>query len=186
MRIRPAFLVAAVGLLATFTLERSSQAGPVEILVTDSIFAQSPNFSSDTITSVTLTFTGLSGSPLISNPAGAVGINSTGPETPIDTSSGNQITLTFASPVSLVTGSVTFETMVSNSNLGTLSSLITGSGTVNTEVGTLSASPKGGLTSNLSFSAVTAVPEPTSMALLGIGMTSFLAFRRFFKRHPLT
>jgi len=27
-----------------------------------------------------------------------------------------------------------------------------------------------------------AVPEPTSMALLGIGMTSFLAFRRFFKR----
>jgi hypothetical protein len=30
-----------------------------------------------------------------------------------------------------------------------------------------------------------AVPEPTSMALLGIGMTSFLAFRRFFKRTPL-
>jgi hypothetical protein len=28
----------------------------------------------------------------------------------------------------------------------------------------------------------TTVPEPTSMALLGIGMTSFLAFRRFFKR----
>jgi hypothetical protein len=31
----------------------------------------------------------------------------------------------------------------------------------------------------------TTVPEPTSMALLGIGMTSFLAFRRFFKRTPV-
>lgn len=32
------------------------------------------------------------------------------------------------------------------------------------------------------FSEVAIVPEPCSMALLGIGMTSFLAYRRFFKR----
>ena len=36
-----------------------------------------------------------------------------------------------------------------------------------------------GLTANVFTSAV---PEPTSMALLGIGMTGFLAFRRLFKR----
>ena len=29
----------------------------------------------------------------------------------------------------------------------------------------------------------TAVPEPTSMALLGIGMASFFTYRRLFKRH---
>jgi len=35
-----------------------------------------------------------------------------------------------------------------------------------------------------SITPLGAVPEPSSMALLGIGMTSFLAFRRFFKRTP--
>ena len=48
--------------------------------------------------------------------------------------------------------------------------------------GTLSPTggPQGGATG-----VATAVPEPASMALLGIGMTSFLAFRRFFKRSPV-
>jgi hypothetical protein len=36
---------------------------------------------------------------------------------------------------------------------------------------------------NFNFrSAPTVIPEPTSIALLGIGMTGFLAFRRLFKR----
>jgi hypothetical protein len=37
---------------------------------------------------------------------------------------------------------------------------------------------------NQGFSS-TGVPEPGSMALLGIGMTGFLAFRRLFKRHAV-
>ncbi len=41
-------------------------------------------------------------------------------------------------------------------------------------------------TATLSFMtqgySLTGIPEPTSMALLGIGMSGFIAFRRFFKR----
>jgi len=37
---------------------------------------------------------------------------------------------------------------------------------------------------NQGFSS-TGVPEPSSMALLGIGVTGFLAFRRLFKRHAV-
>jgi PEP-CTERM motif len=35
---------------------------------------------------------------------------------------------------------------------------------------------------NVSQISAAAVPEPASVALLGIGMTAFLAFRRFFKK----
>jgi len=35
---------------------------------------------------------------------------------------------------------------------------------------------------NQAFDSTSAVPEPTSLALLGIGMTGFFALRRFFKR----
>jgi hypothetical protein len=38
------------------------------------------------------------------------------------------------------------------------------------------------LSTSLSYSLLAAVPEPSSVALLGIGMTGFLAFRRLFKR----
>jgi hypothetical protein len=40
-------------------------------------------------------------------------------------------------------------------------------------------------TTGAGFGFQQSVPEPTSMALLGIGMTSFFAFRRFFRRTNL-
>lgn len=47
--------------------------------------------------------------------------------------------------------------------------------------GTATFSPSG--TNLTAFSLnISSVPEPASIALLGIGMTGFLAFRRFFKK----
>jgi hypothetical protein len=42
----------------------------------------------------------------------------------------------------------------------------------------------GTATGSASFSQIAFIPEPTGLALLGIGMTGFLAFRRFLKRDP--
>jgi hypothetical protein len=46
---------------------------------------------------------------------------------------------------------------------------------------TTPAGNEGSVKTHLSFN-INSVPEPSSMALLGIGMTGFLAFRRLFKR----
>jgi len=170
MRIRSSFLVAALALLATFALETPSHAGSVTVKVTDSIFVMNTDFFSNTITSIALTFTGLTNPINVGSAAFSGGaVNSSGNHPVSVGLSGDTITLSM-SAVSLVAGSVTFTTLVPSSELSDLNLGVTG--VVTTSDGTL--------TNSLSYSAI--VPEPTSMSLLGIGMTSFLAFRRFFKR----
>jgi len=54
-----------------------------------------------------------------------------------------------------------------------------------TTVGVASVTVKGGNGTGAAvgaFVSLSSVPEPASLALLGIGMTGFLAFRRFFKK----
>jgi hypothetical protein len=52
---------------------------------------------------------------------------------------------------------------------------------VNTNIGNVIANG-GTLNGTGGFTEIATVPEPASLALLGIGMTGFLAFRRFFKK----
>jgi hypothetical protein len=145
----------------------------VTVRVTDSIFVLNSDFFDNTISSISLTFNGLTSNPAITNLSfSGAGVNSLGSQTVTPSAVGSVVTLAMGSPVSLVAGSVNFYTVVPSGDVGNLSNTITVSGLVN--------STDGSLTNQLSFSAI--VPEPASMSLLGIGMTSFLAFRRFFKR----
>jgi len=78
--------------------------------------------------------------------------------------SGNEVIFTYVPPT--VAGALTFTVTTSGFFEG---------GEINPTsiIGTPAAN---------NFNFMTAVPEPTSIALLGIGMTGFLAFRRLFKR----
>jgi hypothetical protein len=74
-------------------------------------------------------------------------------------------------------------------NFGTASASGMVSVTVDDTPGHLSSYTLSGLTSGVTNSSLVvgtaSVPEPTSIALLGIGMTGFLAFRRLFKRNSV-
>jgi len=96
----------------------------------------------------------------VSAPATFVGT----PTPSAPTFSGNEVIFTYLPPI--VAGQLTFTVTTSGIFEG-------GEINPNSILGTPAAN---------NFNFMTSVPEPTSIALLGIGMTGFLAFRRLFKR----
>jgi hypothetical protein len=93
--------------------------------------------------------------------------------------------LTTGSPIlTLVSSGPAAQGAAGNAALTPLTPFVTPFALANVITVSLAAnthSPQDGFSGTTSVSS-TAIPEPSSLALLGIGMTGFLAFRRLFKR----
>jgi hypothetical protein len=169
MMKRSVFLSVACGLLVSLACTTPSQAGGT-LVTTIANFGSLYPPTTPTLTSVEFTYTGAGTiSSLGSFQDGAVYYNGSTYTVvaPLPLMiSGDTVTLSFASPVTWFSGSFTFLSSVPYADANSIS--------VSANV------PLANNTPTLSFA--NAVPEPPAMALLGIGMTSFLAFRRFFKR----
>jgi len=174
--------IAALGLIASFTLVTPSQAAST--LVTTSATLNSGNAT--TYTGLVVTYTTAAGDfnslTLTSNGT----LSSTFPGLPL------QSTITLSTPPPVLTN----EEVVSGYSpssfgvslteaysfivpvpIGTAEATVMITGIYFVESTGAHVTPTA---HSLTFSSVAAIPEPTSMSLLGIGMASFLAFRRFF------
>lgn len=151
-----------MALFASLAFSAPSQAGTFITKVV------AVNFSSKAADDFEVTFTGTGGSIsniTVSNSGAPVGATKV-------ISSGSGVEIDFSSPLAIASGIVfTFQTT---------SAPIA----INTAVWTYkSGAPQNAITTTSITTA--AVPEPASMALLGIGMAGFLSFRRFFKRKAI-
>jgi ABC-type proline/glycine betaine transport system substrate-binding protein len=194
MMKRSVFLIVASGLVASMALATPAKASPTYVITVTESLNITENDGNQNITGVALAFSGVNGTysgvtigPLMDPTSNANGTFFTGPpikghtEIPIVSSAGNTIDLTYATSVYSLGGTVSFKVTSTSDSVSMLQTIIKEAGL------TVTPPPNSAYTIQtqaLSFS-VAAVPEPTSMALLGIGMTSFLAFRRFFKRGPV-
>jgi hypothetical protein len=177
MMKRSFFLMAACGLLASLAFSAPSQAGT--IVTTTVSYGSLVPASTASVTEVDFTYTGAGTiTNLSSFNDGALAYDSgTGGFFPVTAGlsfmAPDEVKLTFSPGATWFSGSFTFNSTTPYSTADTISvAYVTTPGGQSLTQDVLSFNNAG-------------VPEPTSMALLGIGMTSFLAFRRFFKRNPV-
>lgn len=170
MKRRSLFLCMAAGLVASLVFATPSQAAAT-LVTTDVTFSISgPN--SPTITDLTIQYTpvpipDMTAPVLTPGKDGGIGATISSFSATL-----GQVTIDFtASAATTKDIQFTFLTSAAVSSVG--GSFLSMSGTAN--------GPVTHQTFNVNVTP-SAVPEPASLALLGIGMTGFLAFRRFLKR----
>ena len=159
---RSFFRTLAAGLLASLAFATSSQAGTV---VTTNVDFGLP-------TPVTAQSTVVINYSAATGPITGLGNFISSAPVTIAQTGVDQVTLTYSPAATSAFTSFQFTSSVS---------FPSAPGSITVSGVTATPGPGSLITTGLSYS-LGAVPEPTSMALLGIGMTGFLAFRRLFKR----
>ena len=171
MMKRSFLLTAACGLLMSLAFSTPTQAGST-VFTSVSFGSFAPPATSPTVTTVDFKYTGAGTITLVKD-LSLAGFDYNGssfnfvPVSSLVLKTADTVELKFTGPVTNIVGNFDFQSTVPYSITENIPVTVTPSSVH----ATVSYGP--------------AVPEPSSMALLGIGLTSFLAFRRFFKRVPL-